>query len=190
MAAFEVFIQCLPEAEGGVGEVRRAVKVSDSQAAADVGHGGQGGVLPLHDPPLDGALVGAVAEGHQSVVVVQTEDGDGLEFCRVIAFLFGKRSPVADHAPSGESGLVADEISIVRVSASEHGVGANVTLTLPRGEVPVGNCKILIAGQSLRRRNPAIFFSISTILSWVAIAFLLNRLPKNTMNVPAALAPD
>lgn len=70
-----------PEAEGGVGEVRRAVKVSDSQAAADVVHGGQGGVLPLHDPSLDGALVGAVAEGHQPVVVVQTGRGDGSEFC-------------------------------------------------------------------------------------------------------------
>lgn len=71
--------QCLPETEGGVGEVRRAVKVSDSKAAPDVVHGGQGGVLPLHDPPLDGALVGAVAEGHQPVVVVQAEEGYGSE---------------------------------------------------------------------------------------------------------------
>lgn len=81
----EVSSRRLPEAEGGVGEVRRAVKVSDSQAVADVVHGGQGGVLPLHHAPLDGALVGAVAEGHQPVVVVQAEEGHGSEPRRVIS---------------------------------------------------------------------------------------------------------
>lgn len=69
----------LPETEGGVGEVWGAVKVSDSQAAADVVHGGQTGVPPLHDAPLDGTLIGSVAESHQPVVVIQTERGNNLE---------------------------------------------------------------------------------------------------------------
>lgn len=69
----------LPETEGGVGEVWGAVKISDSQAATDVIHGGQTGVSPLHDAPLDGTLIGSIAESHQPVVVIQTEGGNHLE---------------------------------------------------------------------------------------------------------------
>lgn len=68
----------LPETEGGVGEVWGAVKIPDSQAAADVVHGGQTAVPPLHDTPLDGTLIGSVAESHQPVVVIQTERGNNL----------------------------------------------------------------------------------------------------------------
>lgn len=103
--------------------------------------------------------------------MVQNYDTE-LHFCSEI--FFGhfplKYSPVADHTPTGEPGLVADKISIFWVSASQHGVGANVALTLPRSEVPVGNSKILIAGQSLQRRN-ACFFFISVILLCVTTAF-------------------
>lgn len=71
--------RALPETEGGVGEVWGAVKISDSQAAADVVHGGQTGIPPLHDAPLDGTLIGSIAESHQPVVVIQTEGGNNLE---------------------------------------------------------------------------------------------------------------
>ena len=58
--------------------------------------------------------------------------------------------PVTHHPPSGESGLVTDEGGVVRVSAPQHRVGAHVTVTLPRGKVPVRDCKVLIARQSLQ----------------------------------------
>ncbi len=41
-------IKVLPKAKGGVGEVWRAVKVSDSKTASDVVHGGQRHVASLH----------------------------------------------------------------------------------------------------------------------------------------------
>lgn len=66
-----------PETKGGVGEIRGAVKVSDSKAAPDITHVGQRDVLGLHDAPLDDALIGAVTESHQTVVVIQTGAGNG-----------------------------------------------------------------------------------------------------------------
>lgn len=62
----------VPKTKGGVSEVRRAVKVSDSKTASDVVHGGQRHVTSLHYPPLNGSLTGAIAKSHQAIVVIQT----------------------------------------------------------------------------------------------------------------------
>lgn len=69
-------VKLRPEAKGGVGEEWRAVKVSDSKAAPDIAHVGQRDVLGLHDAPLDEALIGAVTESHQTVVVIQAGSGN------------------------------------------------------------------------------------------------------------------
>lgn len=62
----------VPETKGGVGEIWRAVKVSDSKAAPDVVHGGQRRVASRHDPSLNRALIGTIAKSHQAIVVIQT----------------------------------------------------------------------------------------------------------------------
>lgn len=61
----------LPEAKGGVGEVRRAVKVSQVETAPDIVHGGQTHISSLHYAPPDDALVAAVTESHQAIIVIQ-----------------------------------------------------------------------------------------------------------------------
>lgn len=70
-----------------------------------------------------------------------------------IQWWFNDAWPVTDHRPSGEPGLAADEGGVVGISASEHRVSANITLSLACGEVPVRNCKVLIASQSLKGRQ-------------------------------------
>lgn len=62
----------IPETKGGVGEIWRAVKVSDSKAAPDVVHGGHRRVASRHDPSLNRALIGTIAKSHQAIVVIQT----------------------------------------------------------------------------------------------------------------------
>lgn len=62
----------IPETKGGVSEIGRAVKVSDSKAAPDVIHGGQRRVASCHDPSLNRALIGTIAKSHQAIVVIQT----------------------------------------------------------------------------------------------------------------------
>lgn len=66
------FFLVVPKTEGGVGEVWRAVEVSDSETASDVVHGGQRHVTSIHYPSLNGALTGAITKSHQTIVVVQT----------------------------------------------------------------------------------------------------------------------
>jgi len=65
-------IGVLPETKGGVGIVWRAVEVSDSKAASDVGHGGQRHVTSPHYPSLNGSLTGAITKSDQAIVLVQT----------------------------------------------------------------------------------------------------------------------
>ena len=74
----------IPETEGGVGEIRRAVEVSDSKAASDVTHGGQRHVALLHDPSLDEALAGAITQSHQAIVVIQTSMGKQLKNIKML----------------------------------------------------------------------------------------------------------
>lgn len=62
----------IPKTKGGVGEVWRAVEVSDSKAAADVIHGGHRHVPSLHEPSLNGALIGAITKSNQAIIVIQT----------------------------------------------------------------------------------------------------------------------
>ena len=61
-----------PEAECGVGEVGRAVKVPEGEAAPHVIHGGQTHFVPLHHTSPDEALAGPVTQSHQLVVFVKT----------------------------------------------------------------------------------------------------------------------
>lgn len=61
-----------PEAECGVGEEGRAVEVTKAEATPDIIHGGQGEVGPLHNAPPQGPLTGAITQGHQAVVLIQT----------------------------------------------------------------------------------------------------------------------
>lgn len=67
-----MYTTVVPKTKGGVGEVWRAVKVSDSKAAADVIHGGHRHVPSLHEPSLNGALVGAITKSNQAIIVIQT----------------------------------------------------------------------------------------------------------------------
>lgn len=174
----------VPETKGRVGEVWRAVEVSDTETAPDISHGGQGRVTSLHDPSLNRALTSTVAKSHQAIVFVQTGGESDLIivnvslisiktlwfatqylFHHIYWVLFPSHQfvcwPVTHHPPSGESGLVADEGRVVWVSAPQHRIGAHVTLTLPRGKVPVRDRKVLVPGHSLQDRQ--------TLLNWVYI---------------------
>lgn len=63
----------VPETKGRVGEIGRAVKVPDSKTASDIIHGRQRHVTPLHYPPLNETLTGAITKSYQAIVVIQTE---------------------------------------------------------------------------------------------------------------------
>lgn len=125
---FFIPFKSISKTKGGVGEVWWAVEVSDPETAPDIIHGGQRHVSSPHYPSLNGPLVGAVTESHQTIVVIQA---------------------ITDHPPSGEPGLVTDEEWVVWVSPPEQRVGTHITLALPCGKVPVRDREILIAGQSL-----------------------------------------
>lgn len=159
----------LPEAEGRVGEVGRAVKVPDSKAASNVRHGGQRHVASCHHTPLNQTLVGAIAKSHQAIVFIQTgrEKKNWCQSKHIMLILYNPtdnyrvfspslgilNKPVTHNPPSGEPGLVADEGGVVRVPASQQGVGAHVTLLLPRGKVPEGDPEVLVACQSLQETH-------------------------------------